>query len=213
MKRQADQQVPLRRLEELKRKAAERKAAKAKTDAEEAKRNEEIRRKGGKEMGQIKEELKIKEAQKAAAERAQEKKDDIAARNRVKAQIEADKRERAEKFAKEKAIREGRPVEMSASEKAGPKPPAANTLQAGASQKSETRLQIRLPSGNPLITTKKPDDTLQSVLEWVHQNNAANVAIQGNISIPFPRKTFTQQEMGKTLLELGLVPSSVLIIN
>ena len=45
---------------------AEKRAVKAKADAEEHKANEAIRRKAGKDAGQIREELKVKEAIKAA---------------------------------------------------------------------------------------------------------------------------------------------------
>lgn len=202
------------KLQELREKAAQRKADKAKLEAEEFKKNEAIRRKGGKEINQIKEDMKLKEAQKEAEARKREKMEDIKARQRIKAQIEADKRERAEKTAREKAIRDGTPLPTNGEDmKSGPRPPASNAPIAGASKKAETRLQIRLPAGTPLTTTAKSEDTLQSVLDWTLQNNAMNLSLEGKISIPFPRKTFTQAEMGKTLLELGLVPSSVLIIN
>lgn len=59
------------KLKELQEKAAARKAAAAAKDAEEQKRNEAIRRKGGQEMGKIKEELKLKEAEKEAKQRKQ----------------------------------------------------------------------------------------------------------------------------------------------
>lgn len=44
----------------------EKRAVKAKQEAEEHKANEAIRRKGGKDMGQIREEMKVKESIKAA---------------------------------------------------------------------------------------------------------------------------------------------------
>lgn len=203
------------KLAELREKAAARKAAAAKVDAEEQKQNNAIRKKQDKDLAAIKEEMKLKEAQKLAEQKRKEKLEDAKAKARIKAQIEEDKKARAEKFAKEKALRDGTalPGESSATAPSGPKPPAANTPSASASaNKKETRLQIRLPVGNPVVTTRQSEDTLQSVLDWIkEQPNAAGT--EGKISITYPRKVFTQAEMGKTLLELGLVPSSVLIVN
>lgn len=203
------------KLAELREKAAARKAAAAKVDAEEQKQNNIIRKKQDKDLAAIKEEMKLKEAQKLAEAKRREKIEDAKAKAKIKAQIEEDKKARAEKFAKEKALRDGTalPGESSATAPSGPKPPAANAVSAASTaNKKETRLQIRLPTGNPVITTRQSEDTLQSVLEWIReQPNAAG--IEGKISITYPRKVFTQAEMGKSLLELGLVPSSVLIVN
>ena len=172
-----------------------------------------MRRKAGKDLGSIKEDLKLKEALKEADARKKEKIDDAKARARIKAQIEADKKERAEKTAREKALRDGTPLPVMTGDVAGPRPPASNAPAAGSSSKKETRLQIRLPAGTPLTTTRKSEDTLNDVLAWVHENNSMKLTIEGKISIPFPRKSFSPEEMGKNLQELGLVPSSVLIIN
>jgi hypothetical protein len=86
-----------------------------------------------------------------------EKLDDAKARARVKAQIEADKKERAEKAAREKALREGvtLPQEVattSTSTAAPPKPAVAGK------DFPETRLQIRMASGGqPYVTTLSSD--------------------------------------------------------
>ena len=50
------------KLEELRLRMAEKKKAQAKKDAEDAKANEAIRRKGGKDQAQIKADLALKEA-------------------------------------------------------------------------------------------------------------------------------------------------------
>lgn len=54
------------KLAELREKLAEKRAAKSKQDSIDAKANEAIRRKGGKDIGQLKEDMKAKEAIKAA---------------------------------------------------------------------------------------------------------------------------------------------------
>ena len=83
-----------------------------------------------------------------------EKLDDAKARARVKAQIEADKKERAEKAAREKALREGAilPQEPVPIYVVAPKPVVAGK------DFPETRLQIRMASGGqPYVTTLSSD--------------------------------------------------------
>ena len=181
------------KLAELREKMGEKRARKAAEDAKEAKANEAIRRKGGKvreivllqrlcitrcykEMGNIKEEMKAKEAIKAAEQarkgqlrrpihfvrlylklRTTDKIEDAKARAAVKAQIEADRKARAEKAAREKALREGT---LNAEAAAVPSTSAAATPQTAVAGKDykETRLQIRLATGGQPYTTTLPSD-------------------------------------------------------
>lgn len=89
-----------------------------------------------------------------------EKIEDAKARTAIKAQIEADKRVRAEKAAREKALREGRavPDTASTSAPAAASHAAPSTGVAGRDFK-ETRLQIRMASGGggPWTTTLSSD--------------------------------------------------------
>jgi hypothetical protein len=84
--------------------------------------------------------------------------EDARAKAAVKAQIEADKRERAEKFAREKALREGRAVPESST--AAPAAPSASTPASGVAGRDfkETRLQIRMASGGQAYTTTLSSD-------------------------------------------------------
>ena len=89
------------------------------------------------------------------SEGGSEKLDDAKAKARVKAQIEADKKERAEKAAREKALREGAalPEEPATTSTAAPPKPAV-----AGKDFPETRLQIRLASGGqPYVTTLSSD--------------------------------------------------------
>ena len=78
----------------------------------------------------------------------------------MKAQIEADKKARAEKAAREKALREGKPFEPSASGSSAPAPAAATSTAPKTAGKDypETRLQIRMASGGQPYTTTLPSD-------------------------------------------------------
>ncbi|KAG9027639.1 hypothetical protein FS837_004197, partial [Tulasnella sp. UAMH 9824] len=132
------------RLAELRQRAVEKKAVKAVQEAEEAKANEKIRRKAGQDRSEAVEKMKVKELEKEAARKKQEKIDDAKAKAAIKAQIEADKRERAEKAAREKALREGReyvPGQSSTATPASSSQPSTSAPAIKGSEYKDTRLQ------------------------------------------------------------------------
>lgn len=200
------------KLAELREKMAEKRAKKSIEEAKEAKANEALRRKAGKDLNVLKEELKVKEAMKEAEAKRREKIEDQKARAAIKAQIEADKKARAEKAAREKALREGQAI---VDNNAGPsQSPAAIAARAGPSKDAkETRLQIRLSTGGaPLMTTLSSDAPLREVAEFVGGHSMADV---DNVTFTqnYPRKTFGPSDYEKTLRDLGLTPSAVLVAN
>ncbi|KAF5361968.1 hypothetical protein D9756_002192 [Leucocoprinus leucothites] len=201
------------KLEELKAKMAAKRAQKAVEEAKEAKANEAIRRKAGKDMNTIKEELALKEAKKEAEAKKREKIEDARARAAVKAQIEADKKARAEKAAMEKALREGRadPGATTAVNVPNPAAAAAATATAGRDFK-DTRLQIRMSTGGaPLTTTLSSDAPLRDVAEFLAAQNITVDVDTVTLAQHFPRKTFTRADFSKSLRDLGLTPSAVLL--
>ncbi len=85
-----------------------------------------------------------------------DKVEDAKARAAVKAQIDADKKARAEKAAREKAMREGRAeAEQPASASSAPAQPKPTTA---SKDYKETRLQIRMASGGQPWTTTLSSD-------------------------------------------------------
>jgi len=91
-----------------------------------------------------------------------EKIEDARAKAAIKAQIEADKKSRAEKFAREKAIRDGQPIpgESPAQAPAVSRPAASSAGVAGKDYQ-ETRLQIRMSTGGQPYTTTLRSDTCE----------------------------------------------------
>ncbi|GAA6064505.1 hypothetical protein JCM10212_001813 [Sporobolomyces blumeae] len=213
------------KLKELRAKMEEKRKVQAKKDAEDAKANEAIRRKGGKDQQQLRQELQMKEAQKQADQRKRDKADEIAARKRIKDQIEADKRARAEKTAREKALREGRNPDLAVEALRNPTGStggstastmtamATTTAAAAPTEKKaydqQARLQLRVPDGPPIVHSAKGDDTLRSVWEMVKVQTGLP---DPKLTCSFPRKTFGPADLDKTLGELGLTPSAVLIV-
>lgn len=200
------------RLEELKAKMAEKRSKKAEVEAAEFKVNEAIRRKAGKEIGKIKEDMKLKEAMKEAEAKKREKIEDARAKAAVKAQIEADKKARAEKAAREKALRDGQP--LTATSSAVPATPAVASISVASKDFKETRLQIRMATGGQPYTTTLPSDApLREVAEFLAGQSLAIDVDTVTLTQQFPRKTFAQADFGKSLKDLGLTPSAVLIAS
>ncbi|KAG6879933.1 hypothetical protein C0992_009289 [Termitomyces sp. T32_za158] len=150
---------------------AEKRARRAVEDAKEQKASEALRRKAGKDMNKIKEELKLKQAQQEAEQKKRDKIEDAKAKAAIKAQIEADKKARNERIAREKAIRDGLPIpgESSASTPPTVAPSQAPTSSGVAGKDySETRLQIRMSTGGqPYTTTLSSDASLREVAEFL----------------------------------------------
>lgn len=202
------------KLAELRQRMQEKKAAKAVEEAKEARANEMIRRKGGQDMGTIREELQLKEAEKEARQRKQDKIDDAKARAAVRAQIEADKKARAEKAAKEKALREGREYQQPpVSGVGGAISASAAAPGAKSSESPTTRLQIRLASGDPLTTTMSSDSTLHELALFVEAQRPEVSSETVTFTNAFPRKTFSRSDFTRTLKELDLVPSASLMAS
>lgn len=159
--------------------------------------------KSTKETQEAKEELARKEQIKEAARKRQEKLEDIEAKKRIKAKIEADKAERKRKEEEAKAAREGRvpaaapaPVPVASA----PRPAAAHT---------EARLRLQTAKGN-LLKTYPADTTLFEVAQQLE----SEIGVVTSFTTTFPKKTYQSGvDFGQTLKEAGLVPSAVLIVD
>ncbi|KAI0367615.1 hypothetical protein BV20DRAFT_970399 [Pilatotrama ljubarskyi] len=202
------------KLAELKEKLAAKRAAKAKEEAKANLANEAIRRKSGKDVNQLREELKQKELLKEAEKKRKEKLEDAKARAAVKAQIEADKKARAEKAAREKALREGKALPEQSAQAAAPAAAASTAPKTASKDYPETRLQIRMASGGQPYTTTLPSDApLREVAEFLAAQTMAVNVDTVKFSLTFPRKTFSRDDFSRSLRDLGLTPSAVLIAS
>ncbi|KAJ3008708.1 hypothetical protein HKX48_008383 [Thoreauomyces humboldtii] len=180
-------------------------------EIEENKSREKVRRTTGKEMTEIKEKQKEKEMQKAFLEKKREKEDDKRAKDKIRAQIEADKKDRARQAEERKLISKG----LSTTQAGGPSAsePAAAQPAAPARSYNETRLQIRLPDGTAVTETFQADDSLEKVYAFLKSKSADNPPpVPYKLLQTFPRKLLDgPSERAKSLKELGLVPSAALV--
>ena len=214
------------KLEELRKKLAEKRAGGSEQDKLDKKKNEvslarrnycsmraniplqEIRRKSTKETADIKEDLKKKEQLKEAAAKKREKQEEIAAKERIKQKIAADKEERRLKTEKEKAEREGR-APPAAPKVAAPPTTSGPVASKPAAAYTETRLRLQTPSGS--VQKSFPvDTTLFEVATAVTQESGVEIT---SFTQNYPKKVFDTVDFGATLKELGLVPSASLIVK
>ncbi|KAL5492712.1 hypothetical protein ACEPAI_4159 [Sanghuangporus weigelae] len=200
------------KLADLRAKLAEKRAQKSVQEVEEARSNAAIRRKADKEAGEAREQLKVKEALKAAEEMKREKAEEKKAREEIRRRIEQDKQERREKQMREKALREGTSVSDPAPVQPAPVASTSSAQGIPASEYKETRLQIRF-GGKPYITTLPSDSTLREVAEFLAAQTLSVDVETVNFSTQYPRQTFTRNDFAKTLRELKLTPSAALIAS
>ncbi|KAM7256743.1 hypothetical protein ACFE04_012484 [Oxalis oulophora] len=76
---------------------------------------------------------------------------------------------------------------------------------------SDVHLNIRLPDGGSLRETFSVTDTLRMVKNYVDKNQQSNVGSY-DLAVPYPRKVFRDQELGRSLLELDLLDRQALIV-
>ncbi|KAI9277867.1 ubiquitin-related domain-containing protein [Sporodiniella umbellata] len=189
------------KLNELRQRMAEKRNLREAQEAAERKEAERIRRKAGQDITSAKEELQAKEIQKAFELKKKEKELDRIAKAKVKAQIDADKRERA---AKKEALKQAQ------NSSAALTPPTASVQTAVKKEHTDARLQIRVPGLNPIVNTFSASSTLADVYTYLQTQGCSNAF---SLSTTFPRKTFGDDDQQKSLKELNLVPSAALVLT
>ncbi|KAK8385795.1 hypothetical protein O3P69_016520 [Scylla paramamosain] len=181
---------------------AEKQSLTQREKTEEERRKEIDRRKMGQEMAKKRQQQEDEEIRAAARERRKDKEEDRLARERVKAQIAAD---RAEKEARAALLRGEAPAPSQA-----PAPSAAPAPQP-ASSSNISRLKFRLPDGSSSISQFPAEAPLSEVRQYIEQN----------VTLPFSTFTlastvqhrpFTVDDYNTSLRDLGLVPSAILAV-
>lgn len=144
-----------------------------------------------------------------ADERGVDKIEDAKAKSAVRLQILADKTARAEKFAREKALREGKDVPLFAG--TSPSSSIAPAKVVEEKKYNQTRLSIRPSAGGAPLTWSGESTT---TLGMIRDHVLANGGLEGGVfSSTFPRKIYGEGDMLRSLEELGLSPSAVLILT
>eukprot|EP00116_Pleurobrachia_bachei_P013729 sb/3473991/ len=134
-----------------------------------------------------------------AEERRQKKLEDERSRKQVLAQIKKDREARAAERRSEQ-----QPIPAAVA-------PVSTTPVAPPKNYDECRLQLRLPSGQPLVNSFKAEDTLGDVVAFIREKHSELESF--SLMTSFPRKNYQTSEYTLSLKSLGLCPSSVLIVS
>ncbi|GFO50511.1 ubx domain-containing protein 1 [Plakobranchus ocellatus] len=187
---------------------------------------EKMRRNQGKDLVAAKQKMEEAEMRKIAEERRREKMEEKLARQRVKEQIEKDKRDRAAKRVKEQIEKDkrDRAAKFSKEKEASNSTPATSASAASlaaapavpsvqpSKEYTDCRLQIRLTNGQALTQTFGAKEPLSAVRCYVEMNRT-DAAGPFSLMTSFPRRVFSSVDMEMPLDSLGLVPSAVLIVT
>jgi len=185
----------------IKQKQEEIRKKRAEEEALLEKEREATRRKGTRELVDVKDKLKQDDMKRAVASKKREKDEEKKARQRVKEKIERNKRERLERTGK--LPDESKPAAGTPS----PTQPAAPLTY------DECAVQIRLTNGSTIQHNFKPDDTLRVVYNWVAQNRTD---AKGSFMLltAYPRKEYSGSSLDSTTLrDAQLVPRGSLMIK
>lgn len=187
----------------------EKKQEQKKKDEHEKEIKREVdRRKVGKEMLEYKRKQEDEQARRALEERNKEKAEEKAARERIRQQIAQDRADRAVRYAKNKeeqdAIKaaelQARQAEMEARREAAQK-----------EKRTIARIQFRLPDGSSFTNQFPSEAPLEEARQFAAQTVGSTY---GNFSLAtmFPRREFTKEDYGKSLLSLELAPSASIVL-
>lgn len=167
-----------------------------------AKERELNRRRVGQELQNFKQRQEESEMKKLQEERKRDKIEEQAARKRILEQIALDKAERAQRFSNVAPA----PKEASSST-------ASNPLPAVLSDSAVARIQFKKPDGEIDVKTFGRDEPFSIVRTYVEENVIVGSAIRDfALATTFPRHEFNSDDNAKSLFDLGLVPSSVILI-
>lgn len=130
--------------------------------------------------------------------RDKEKREQLAAKQRILEQIQQDKVDRAARFSNS-------PQSTQPSPQAATPPPIQKVLATGM-----TRIQFKLPDGSTHTNEFKCEDTLHEVKAYIKSN--LKLSFNFVLATTFPKREFTIEHDTNTLAELELIPSAVLLI-
>ncbi|XP_017888566.1 UBX domain-containing protein 4 [Ceratina calcarata] len=169
-------------------------------EEEKKEREREIeRRKVGQDVQNLRRKQQDLEMKQAYEERLRERADDALARERILQQIAQDKIERKQR----ELAKQQQQVKPTINP---PEPPESSSPMT-----TIIRIQFRLPSGNPYVAHFEPTTTLRELRTYVVQNIDLPFR-QYAMSTSFPRRELTHEDDDKSLIELELVPTAVILI-
>lgn len=166
------------------------------------------RRRSGKDMLEYKRKHEDDQARRALEERNKEKAEEKAARDRIRQQIAQDRADRAARYAEKKEEQDA----IKAAEFQAKQAEMESRRDAAQKEKRTTaRIQFRLPDGSSLTNQFPSEAPLEEARQFAAQTVGSTY---GNFSLAtmFPRREFTKEDYGKSLLSLELAPSASIVL-
>ncbi|XP_066468007.1 UBX domain-containing protein 4 [Tiliqua scincoides] len=196
------------KVERMTKKLEERREEKKKEEEQKEIKKEIERRKSGKEMLDYKRKQEEELTKRILEERNREKAEERAARERIRQQIALDRAERAARFARSKeeaeaakaAALQAKQAEMEAKREASQRERSAIA-----------RIQFRLPDGSSFTNSFPSAAPLEEARQFAAQT-VGNTYGNFSLATMFPRREFTKNDYGKTLLDLELAPSASVVL-
>lgn len=189
------------KLNDLREKAAKRKAEQEKLNKENERKNDMIRRKRDQESAKAIDDMKRKEAMREAEKKRKEVREDAIAKQKIRDRIAADKEARR----KEKVATQSAPVPVARV--------AAADSSSARSAPTESKIRFRVQGQPPTAGFMKAypvETTLGEVAESISSEVGmapSSLAFQTT----FPTKTFGPSEFSKTLKETDLVNTNLIV--
>ncbi|KAK5048985.1 hypothetical protein LTR84_005407 [Exophiala bonariae] len=137
-------------------------------------------------------------------EREQKQRDE---RERIKAQIKADREER-------RRLDEMRKGNMDSSTGHSTNASSASSYSRAQLQKKEVRIQVRTFDGSTLRSTFQPSSTLSAdVRPWIDEESGINAPYNLKLILtPLPNRSIEASEEGQELSDLGIIGSCTLVM-
>uniref|UniRef100_T1PHY1 UBX domain-containing protein 4 n=1 Tax=Musca domestica TaxID=7370 RepID=T1PHY1_MUSDO len=168
------------------------------------------RRKQGKDMQNLRAWQRDQELKELKDSIKRDRLEEQAARERILAQIAADKAERAHKFANDSSN------QASTSQAAAAAPNSTvqqNNVAPPPVASDETRIQFRFASGDARTKNFKCSTTLSEIHDFVKTELLPGTGIKDfTLATTYPKREFTAEHYSKTMIDLELIPSAVILI-
>ncbi|KAL7646838.1 UNVERIFIED_CONTAM: hypothetical protein RMT77_002094 [Armadillidium vulgare] len=184
---------------------SQRQEIKANEELELEKQREVERRRQSHELAKARQKREEQERYEITKQRKKDKEEDRLARERVKAQIAAD---RAERQVRMSIIKGEEPFQP----KEDPKAVAGNAIPPQNERNEVTRIKFRFPDNSSELAQFPPGATLRDVQK--HLLEKCNLPFSKfKLVGTLPPRTFTENEMPQTLEKLDLSPSAIIIVK
>lgn len=200
------QEVPLQdRVERAKDLLEKKRLEKEESEQQNLKRKEFDRRHVGQEIAKAKRNREEKQAQTILSQIKEDKAKERARREAVRQQIARDK---AEREARRETEQQAQAMTVSSSDAIT----VGSDTQATSSAWTSVRLQFRLPDGSSVTNSFAADATIDSVKEFI-SNHVGSSASSITLYTTYPRRELTEEDLVKSLSDLGLAPSATLVVS